>query len=577
MKFEEAYDIYLCRQGRWTIDFRAKTRADAEQRANDALTHPAIDGVRVVRDRFNPRTKVHREDTIFERAKAAPQISGLRLGSIETTPPCETVDALHQWPALFTINRLFASYLDRYELTVTEILHLETQLERARDTGPFFRDGMFKLASARAKTTDAGYDECHAHLERLIGLAGARARNAARNPLPKPAADGLDTALREIQAGGTDEASMEYMLRSAVATDLIDLPHRWAKLVISVAWARTTELPLAARVVDGVLADLLCQSTVIDELLGETFDFGVLLCQMIDLAAGQVQVAVEDDEELRADHPDFALAGLAELMRANKLPDTRAVLLERVRRELTGKQPLCRDPDRAWQQFDQVVQRLVLNVHVMGGPDMAAAIVRRALQFQEAGGATGLNRSVEPVLRELFVRPRQIGFAIALWESELAERIGGTLQKHIQQYMFDDASVNDLVPDAKEPIDRMRAMTTLHDRIHDAAIPEKWKAPLLGQIDRLLVRYIEDDGILERIDDSTEPLHVRAFMLVRICQPGVLPKGQAQALASDRILRHLRRPRFEQELVAGIPDPSLHERTVRDFHAELQQSVLIGA
>ena len=88
----------------------------------------------------------------------------------------------------------------------------------------------------------------------------------------------------------------------------------------------------------------------------------------------------------------------------------------------------------------------------------------------------------------------------------------------------------------------------------------------------MLASYVVDGKILDRLDDPNKPLHIRAFMLVSMCQPEMLPDGKASKLAREIIVKHLRRPNFETELVAQVPDEAKKEKILRDFHVQLHRS-----
>ena len=99
----------------------------------------------------------------------------------------------------------------------------------------------------------------------------------------------------------------------------------------------------------------------------------------------------------------------------------------------------------------------------------------------------------------------------------------------------------------------METITTVYRKIQKSGLDDGFKARIGGRLDDLLAHYIEDDRILERIDDPSRPLHIRAFMLLSMCTPEMLPEGKASQLARKIIIKHLRRPNFETELVANVP------------------------
>jgi hypothetical protein len=72
--------------------------------------------------------------------------------------------------------------------------------------------------------------------------------------------------------------------------------------------------------------------------------------------------------------------------------------------------------------------------------------------------------------------------------------------------------------------------------------------------------------IVQQVDNPGWKLHTRAFMLMQMCMPDVLPDGKAIAVAREAVVAHLRRPNFEVELVAGIADPAEQKKIILQCH-----------
>ena len=49
-------------------------------------------------------------------------------------------------------------------------------------------------------------------------------------------------------------------------------------------------------------------------------------------------------------------------------------------------------------------------------------------------------------------------------------------------------------------------------------------------------------------------MHLRAMMLVGMCQSEMLPRGKASNIARDVITEHLKKPDFNTELVAQVDE-----------------------
>ena len=65
-------------------------------------------------------------------------------------------------------------------------------------------------------------------------------------------------------------------------------------------------------------------------------------------------------------------------------------------------------------------------------------------------------------------------------------------------------------------------------------------------------------------------------LLVSMVQPEMLPQGRSLELARSIIVKHLKRPNFQSELVAAIEDPKEKAVTLRKFHERLNRSGFFG-
>ena len=77
----------------------------------------------------------------------------------------------------------------------------------------------------------------------------------------------------------------------------------------------------------------------------------------------------------------------------------------------------------------------------------------------------------------------------------------------------------------------MEALTAVFHKIHTSDLPDAARTRITEHLDEVLASYIIDDRILTRIDDPSKPMHIRAFMLLSMCTPEVLPEGKASTLA----------------------------------------------
>ena len=86
-----------------------------------------------------------------------------------------------------------------------------------------------------------------------------------------------------------------------------------------------------------------------------------------------------------------------------------------------------------------------------------------------------------------------------------------------------------------------------------------------------MASYLEESKIIEKIDNPSRPMHLRAMMLVGMCQSEMLPKGKASNIARGVITEHLKKPDFNTELVAQVEETE-KEKVIARFQSQLKRA-----
>ena len=315
---------------------------------------------------------------------------------------------------------------------------------------------------------------------------------------------------------------------------------------------------------------------VLRDMLGHQRDLASALITMICFANGEP--IGEEPENLTIEHPAYTNIQLNKLIGAGKLPESKTVLVDRVRRQLEGLSPLSKgDREEEREVFHGLLNKLIPDINIIGGADMAEAVTTRQSTIINKGGQKGMKEAAASVLPTLADPGRKAGYLLSLLESKLgSEVLGAEIDNHLDALLVGSPSVNHLVREKLPPNKKMAKITSIFNRITKSALPDNRKEQLTSRIDELLASYIVKGKILDKIDNSERPLHVRAFMLVSMVQPEMLPKGKASNLAREIIVNHLKRPNFESELVSQIPDPKEQANTLRKFHEQLHRCGFFG-
>lgn len=564
---QEIFEIHLQRDGRWLIDSSADSQAEAEDIAKKALNRQGVTGVKVVKE--TTRGSTAREQVLFERTRSGTGSDKIFVADVDEAPVCDDAVDLYGIGGRQVLNRLFRTYLDKNGVTATEVMHEFRELKRLVDADTLVMSGIGKVSALQAKLyPDIG--DASARRDALFGFLDAlteRARDAATKKLPLIRQDGFERVIGKI-TDSADGPDCAFLIRLAVARELVQERSYFAKLGQTVDWAMPCEAEAGREVADTFISDTLCNPETLQDLLGARNSLASALGALVSLAQGSLEVETDGKPD---DAPEAVAGRLVDLFAKGALPDSSIVLVDRVRRQVAGKQPLSQSGgDEEADALKDLVATLMPEDTLLGGDSMAEALTHRQSRILNRGGTNGLREATGRLLPVFGDPVRKAAYLIDLSRSGLAETIGDEITMQIEGLFLRPDSVKQIVRDDRPPNKKMQTVTAVYRKFQEADIDAALKGRIVARLDDLLARYITEDKILDRVDDPNRPLHVRAFMLLAMCSPDMLPEGQASKLARQIVVKHLRRKNFEDELVAQVPVAE-KERVLRDFHVQLHR------
>ncbi|NQW09922.1 MAG: hypothetical protein HQ481_08605 [Alphaproteobacteria bacterium] len=564
---KQIFEIHACRDGRWTIDTTVETKDHAESLARKVLNKPGVSGVKVIREVTSGDTA--RETVVFEQTRELKDSGKIFAGDIDDAPMCEEVDELYAIEGRQTINRLFRAYLDKNGVTATEVMHDFRELRRAIDADGLMTSGIGKVSTLQAKgRDDVDASQRRDVLYKFLDEITARARAASEKKLPTIRQEGFETAIGKI-ANSCPPDQCDFLLRVAVARELVQQRSFFGKLSQTIEWMEPSEDERAQRLLDGFIADTLANAETLQDLLGTHNNLGSALGALVDLAQGTMEGELDG---LDGESPEGMAIRLNGLMGRDVLPDSQIMLVDRVRRQLQGKSSLGRghDPDEEAEAFKDLIDKLMPTDALFGGSVMAEALTHRQSRMINKGGVAGLKEATGRMLPALNDPVRKVAYLLSLSESTMAGDIGDEISMQLEGLFVRPESVKQIIKDNRPPNKKMQTITSVYRKVHTSSLETHFKGKITNRLDELLASYIVDDRILDKVDDPSRPLHVRAFMLLSMCTPEMLPEGKASQLARQIVVKHLRRPNFEGELVADVPTAE-REKVLRDFHVQLHR------
>ena len=555
-----SFEVQVLRDKRWVLAEVAADEANAVAFADNLLQKGNHEAVRVVRD-FRRTDGLHSETVVHEKTADDRRKGDLSVAPVAEAPICRRTGDFYALSSRQVVGRIFRRYLDEFILTPTELLHNAKEMKRLADKDRLLFSAVDCVSTLQAQASGEDGKARRDFLHQAWDEATARARKAEPGKPPSPGATLAELA---AAAGGEGEEH-EYRCRVLMALCLLDVRSWAGKLDRVLGWAAEEDASARTALVDGVVADLLMSAQLLQDLLGFQANLGTALCQMCDLAAGRAEPARFAPE---------AFGALNRLLAGAHLPQARDVLLARVIRELRGANPLSRnEPAREFEMFAQLLGRLVPYSGMVGGPAAAEAVAQRQMRLHNVGGAAGHAQAVDGMARVLGDGCRQTHYLLALAASSLSPAVGTMAVEALAQFGRTATGIDAWAPRRLNPPDRMAALAACNRAISTATVlPEGLRTDLAHLTDLVMVRYLEDEGVIEKIDKPDDPLALRAIRLVKFCGSGVLIPGQSLDRARRRVIDHLRQPQFEAKFLASVADPVQAERQLREFHRLLVES-----
>ncbi|HVA12961.1 MAG TPA: hypothetical protein VNF99_06910 [Stellaceae bacterium] len=451
------YEIWAQREGRWAIDCLVATEVDALARAEELYADEGNGGVRVVRAHFNPAGESF-ETQIMERVRAARRGQApLRLAAAPDEEAwCETLADFYGPSSRRAIARLLRNFLDRYQITPTELLHNHRWIKQLDNQESLLPAAIQRMAAIQAEQRKLDRRARTDAIDKFVNEATSRARDAlASRAAPQLGAEGLSALAATVAERIKDSAEQPFWLRYGVARAFEDMTAFAAKFERVMSWATPDLPPALLPLVDELAAGLMGAVSMIKDTLGNQPHLGDALTTLADLAAGR-------QEPILAGAP-AGFAAFATLMSDAAMPETRSVLYDRLQREIASDKPLSREPATTQRrQFETLIDKLADDSGIFaGGPAMVAAIARRSRRFDIVGG-------VEDIRFASHAPAARVEELLAAEQRMMARR----QQQAIGTYL-------------RDALDRLEGeeaeLAHLRNKLADTGLPEAMKQALLAR------------------------------------------------------------------------------------------------
>jgi len=557
------YEVQLMRDGRWTTDSVVQGDREGIALARKFLNAGTVQGARVLFER-DLMDGVTSERVIFQEMREASDSKPLRIGPVDHADWCETAEDLYDLPSRMILGRLLRRFLDLHVLTASELLYLARPMQRLRDhDSNIYPAAVDRIATLQAQEReDVDIRDRRDTLYALVDEVARRARRAEGEKLMwKTSLSDYPAMIRRSRKAAFDASEQDALVRANVARCLGNERSWLGKLETLLAAVSDDLAPQHLAILDGFIADCLGISQVIQDLLGERPNLASAISGLIDLIEGKDRAGTKG----RSESADI----LAALFAARRLPCGAMVITDRVCREVQGVNPLSRnDPGKENEAYEHVCRRVIAVHGVFGDERMAVALTRRYGQRLLEGGDTGWRKSIVAVSASLREYGRRLHYLSALLRAREARPFEPLITELLVDTIKGIRTVDDVAAGLPPP-QKLSAVTSVQRAVLNAApLAETLTQRAFTRFDDMLVRYIEDIRLIERLDTPEDPLRLRAERLVAFCASGALMEGKALALVRKRVISHLRQQNFLEEFVRDLP-PERQEAQVRKFYEKL--------
>lgn len=567
MARQENFEVQVCQQGRWLTQDTFPREGEARSLAKSLLSNGAFEGVKILKIR--QRGDAESETVVFSEMREAVVNDRIQVVSIEEASWCDKLEDCYLPPARATIGRVLRQYLDKQVITPIEMMHSHREMKRIADFDNLMPSAVGRVASIQARETTSGGPPAGDAKVRSnliydwVGKITDAARKVAETPnLPKLETDSFDSCLAKIEKAlpvdRVGHASLVVLSQATITT------RSWlGKVEQLLTLLESSKHPGAAKAIDPIIADCFASTDAVRDLLGRQLNLAGAMMTLIDLARGAMKVELKGDEEFIGQlNRHFASSGL--------LPESKEAILEGIRRQLRGRTPMTHG-ERPQQR--EAYRKVVLHLmgpkgSLLGGGATADAIVLGNARFVEEGGETGRKLAISTIPSIMDAPADKARVILVALQGKIAAEQTETLSRQAMDILRRAQKFTDLVKPEQAPPERLRSVAQLQEAvIASQIIPEPNRTNYIEKLDVLLTGFLNESGIIAKLDDPAASTRLRALRLVQFAASGVVTKGKAKAMLRERINAHVGQSDFQKKFLSDLPDPAQHAVALSDFSA----------
>lgn len=557
------FEVHSFKVDHWVIEDVCATEEDARDLVKRLTANR--DGMRIVRDFAGAPGMPATQTILFSEMRQAQQ-KAITVQPVDEAPVCTQAEDYLQADSRQVISRMLRQYLEEKALTASELLYNAGEMKRAINFENMVPTAVGRIATIQGKTTGQDARERRDMIYGSLSDLRQKAEEAQKRAPFTVKQDGFQGAMNKAEAlAGGDADMAAYFSKVVLCRDLVQIRNLLGKVewLLEAAGDAAENAPAHIHIIDTLVADAVSFPAVVQDLLGRQPDLGAALNRLLDVLEGKFEL---QEREMA---PAITQV-LSRWIAIGHAPQTKAVLYESLLRSLRGNQPLARDPERNRAAYGAFVARLVTPQGLTGGPRMAEALTIGYLRFLEQGGGEGRRLSIDGLSAMLASARDRALYLADLSGTDLGQREQENLAARLRPLLGPGQDVNRLVGIQVPLKPKMQAMAALYRSLADCGLAD---APeLADRVDGMVADYIVSARVIEKLDDPSANLRIRATRLMQFAANDVLSSPKARKMVRDQIIGHLRQPNFDGKFVEGLNTPQEQAQALRIFYDLLRRA-----
>ncbi|WP_376959313.1 serine/threonine-protein kinase [Azospirillum sp. A26] len=474
------------------------------------------------------------------------------MAMLDEAELCGALADYQALPARLVIGVALRSYLDPLLLTPTELIHLAKPLKSCLEQGSLVEAAITRIATIQARAPGQDLQLRRRAIRAAVDESWAKARVAqlafAAMPRGRTSVDWLLS-----QGSKTPTGDADYDLRVAIGLELVDLKTwngKLDRLLELHQWDRDERLAAA---VDGVIGDILASSAAAAELFGANLLPGTLLGTLCDLLFGRIGMEAIGPNRVGV---------LNALFRQNKLPQAKAAVLDRIRRQLKAPQPLGRGAfDQEAEMLKTLVGHLLTRDGLIGGAAMADALTVRYSRRLEQGGASAYRRSIVGLGEGQSDLICRIHYLTRVAAAPAAERHTDEIVASLEAAVCNELLIENMLVQTPDTALLERDFVRALAAIRSAPLPADTCERIAAKAERSVDDYVKTGQLAVRLRQVEPVLRRRTVRLAEVACSGLIREDGALPLIRQHILEIVRQPQFQAELAQ--PESEVAQAEVR--------------